>query len=111
MRTDNIPTLMNGDLARVMQIFTNLLGNGIKFTQAGRIIVRGWVDETEPGEGATLHDPSKIGEDQVVMMFEVDDTGIGIDRGGAFILRSLNVVIRSNFWFSHKFSNSQSICS
>ncbi|KAL3683300.1 hypothetical protein R1sor_001322 [Riccia sorocarpa] len=72
--SDDIPKLLKGDSARVMQIFTNLIGNSVKFTSKGRIIVRGWVDN-EPEDCPV----STCGDREVKLMFEVDDTGPGID--------------------------------
>ncbi|BBN15764.1 protein MpCache3 [Marchantia polymorpha subsp. ruderalis] len=78
--SDDIPKLVKGDPARVNQIFTNLVGNSIKFTSKGRIIVRGWVDtrDTEPTEFTTT--ALETGKNQVVLTFEVDDTGPGIEE-------------------------------
>ena len=49
-----------GDAQKIRQIVTNLIGNAIKFTQAGRITVR--VDRTTESE----------------LTFSVNDTGVGI---------------------------------
>ncbi len=62
---DSVPARVGGDPLRVRQVLLNLVGNAIKFTQVGEITVR--VTEFESG-----------GED-VVLRFEVADTGIGID--------------------------------
>ncbi|KAL2611960.1 hypothetical protein R1flu_023652 [Riccia fluitans] len=75
--SDDIPKLLKGDSARVMQIFTNLIGNSIKFTSKGRIIVRGWVD-TE-SEDNNISTSENEGNRFVKLKFEVDDTGPGID--------------------------------
>ncbi|KAG6552050.1 hypothetical protein Mapa_006356 [Marchantia paleacea] len=78
--SDDIPKLVKGDPARVNQIFTNLVGNSIKFTSKGRIIVRGWVDtrDAEPAEFTTTALETR--KNQVVLTFEVDDTGPGIEK-------------------------------
>ena len=55
-----------GDAGRLRQIISNLVGNAIKFTDAGQIVVRAHVQDTGD-EGA------------VRLRFEVQDTGIGID--------------------------------
>ena len=59
-----VPTVVSGDPGRVRQVLTNLIGNAIKFTQSGEIVVR--VTENEC-----------VGDDTVIR-FEVSDTGVGI---------------------------------
>ncbi|MBB3197352.1 PAS domain S-box protein [Roseateles terrae] len=59
-----LPPLVMGDSLRVNQILTNLLGNAIKFTDAGQ--VRLSIERLPADEG------------QVRLRFEVEDTGIGI---------------------------------
>ncbi|HVL50350.1 MAG TPA: PAS domain S-box protein [Actinomycetota bacterium] len=63
-------TMVRGDPGRVRQILTNLVGNAIKFTDRGEVVVR--VSPVAGNAGRT------------VLMFEVEDTGIGIseDRRG-----------------------------
>jgi len=62
----DVPDRLVGDPGRLRQIMTNLVGNSIKFTQRGEIVVR--VDTEEASdELSCLH-------------FIVSDTGIGIPR-------------------------------
>jgi PAS domain S-box-containing protein len=60
----SVPAVVRGDPGRVRQVLTNLIGNAIKFTKAGEIVVR-----VAGGEVA--------GAD-TVLRFEVCDTGDGI---------------------------------
>jgi len=61
---DEIPDDFTGDAGRLSQILINLIGNAIKFTQAGTISVRAQKEYTEL--------------DEFVVHFSVSDTGIGI---------------------------------
>jgi len=59
----DIPELVVGDSTRVRQILNNLLGNAIKFTHEGHVVVK--ASATPEGEGYRL-------------ALNVSDTGIGI---------------------------------
>jgi two-component system sensor histidine kinase/response regulator len=60
----SVPDVVSGDPGRVRQVLTNLLGNAIKFTQNGEIVVRVTACEVVGAE--------------TVVRFEVTDTGDGI---------------------------------
>lgn len=60
----DVPDTVVGDPGRVRQVLTNLLGNAVKFTDAGEIVVR--VSNAGSSEAG------------LVLRVEVSDTGIGI---------------------------------
>jgi CheY-like chemotaxis protein len=59
-----VPSLLKGDPGRLRQILTNLLGNAIKFTKAGEILLE-----------VTLEEETA---DDVFLRLCISDTGIGI---------------------------------
>ncbi len=63
----DIPKIYQGDAMRIRQILLNLLGNAIKFTHEGEIVIR----LTRTGQQ----------DQQTDFRFEVEDTGIGMTPG------------------------------
>jgi signal transduction histidine kinase/ligand-binding sensor domain-containing protein/CheY-like chemotaxis protein len=63
-----VPARIESDATRLRQILVNLLGNAVKFTSSGEVLVR-----VEPGSPALL-EPGAMTE----LRFAVRDTGIGI---------------------------------
>ena len=59
-----LPTALRGDPARLRQVLLNLAGNAVKFTPAGEVVVRAQLESRA--------------NDEVVVRFEVVDTGIGV---------------------------------
>lgn len=63
-----IPNIILGDSVRLRQVLSNLLGNGIKFTNQGEINIK--------------VDLEKQDDNEMKLLFSVTDTGIGIAENG-----------------------------
>ncbi|WP_249975450.1 ATP-binding protein [Vreelandella olivaria] len=63
---DDVPTPLCGDPLRIHQVLNNLIGNALKFTTKGEVIVRVMLDNLE-GQHVVLH-------------ISVSDTGIGLSE-------------------------------
>jgi len=61
-----IPAEVTGDPSRLRQILVNLLGNAVKFTHAGSVLVHATVESSDSHE--------------IRVRFDVTDTGIGIPK-------------------------------
>jgi len=62
---DDVPHLLRGDITRLRQALLNYTGNAIKFTQQGTVYLRSKLLNEE--------------EDELLIRFEVQDTGVGIE--------------------------------
>jgi len=63
---DTIPTTVIGDVTRLRQILVNLVGNAVKFTAEGEVIIKVV--------------PAELGSRAGMLHFTVRDTGIGIPK-------------------------------
>ena len=64
---DETPLLLQGQLLHIKQVLINLVGNAVKFTQNGSVTV--------------IVKVTSQTENQAHIMFEIIDTGIGIEEG------------------------------
>jgi signal transduction histidine kinase/CheY-like chemotaxis protein len=65
---ERVPSAINGDPVRLQQVLSNLIGNAIKFTHAGKVEIFLAVNEAQATQNG-----------RVRLKFSVSDTGIGID--------------------------------
>ncbi len=88
--TRQVPTYAVGDAHRIQQILTNLVGNAIKFTREGRIVIT--LDARPvPGDDGT-----------VTLEYAVEDTGIGIS--GAQVERIFEPFSQADSSFARRHS-------
>jgi len=65
---DEVPLFLRGDPGRLRQVLTNLIGNAVKFTESGGVLVR----------VSALVAPDQQPTEEHVVLIAVRDTGIGI---------------------------------
>ena len=77
-----VPASVKGDKTRIRQILMNLVGNAIKFTQSGDVLVGCSVAK----ESAQSSARTKYMSDDITLEFRVEDTGSGFTEEDAKIL-------------------------
>ncbi|MDH3194858.1 MAG: ATP-binding protein, partial [Hyphomicrobiales bacterium] len=65
----DLPEMYFGDVGRIRQIITNLVGNAVKFTEQGHVLV---------DVSGTLAGDDDGGDVKAALLVKVEDTGIGI---------------------------------
>jgi len=63
---NDVPDALQGDPYRLRQVLTNLIGNALKFTERGEVVVRVQLEQQA--------------DQRVVLVFSVKDSGIGIPQ-------------------------------
>jgi CheY-like chemotaxis protein len=85
-----LPAELLGDPQRLKQVLLNLLGNGLKFTEEGQVVLEcrplvpssqgyrsdrlGWADVFQAGSQVSM----PVGDGRLALFFAVHDTGIGV---------------------------------
>ncbi len=71
-KTDNLPQYVFADESKLRQVLVNLVGNAVKFTQAGGIQLRVRADDSAQDENELAQ------QESVTLHFTVEDTGPGV---------------------------------
>lgn len=67
---DEVPRLVHGDPIRLRQVLNNLLGNALKFTNSGHLLL----EVRAAGQTSTVQEPNSM----ACLTFHVRDSGVGI---------------------------------
>ncbi len=74
----NVPVNVSTDPVRLRQVLMNLIGNSVKFTSAGEIIVR--------VKNLSKQNSDLLAGDELILEISVADTGIGIEASKANVV-------------------------
>ena len=75
---EDVPSQIKGDGGRIRQVLLNLVGNAIKFTQKGEIFV-----ECKVPNGPVHGTSPRLGKHDILLLFNVVDTGSGFNEEDA----------------------------
>ena len=124
-----LPPVVLGDPGRLRQIFLNLIGNAIKFTAKGEVLVKAFADPSTPEQWKVRFEVSDTGqgipENRIAKLFQLfsqvdasttrkhGGTGLGLaisKRLAEMMKGEIGVISEegkgSNFWFTASFESS-----
>ncbi|RDI76340.1 hypothetical protein Vi05172_g13659 [Venturia inaequalis] len=85
---DNVPRMLKGDRFRLRQVLLNVVGNAIKFTQQGEIYVNCQVCKDQPAD---------LEDDEMLICFNISDTGSGFtEKEAEFLFKRFSQIDSSS---------------
>lgn len=75
----DLPRVMVGDPGRLRQVLVNLIGNAIKFTESGEVIIRATRVKPDPAD-TTSNTTENKADEPILVSFSITDTGIGMNE-------------------------------
>jgi signal transduction histidine kinase/DNA-binding response OmpR family regulator len=73
-----VPRYIKTDEKKLRQVLINLVGNAVKFTEQGFVKLRVGVDEAASNFSYGLSKKGESNQEKIALVFEIEDTGIGI---------------------------------
>lgn len=94
----DVPALMDFDPARLRQVLFNVIGNAVKFTQVGGVLIRASLEDTDIVITVTDTGPGMTAQEQQRIFGEFEQAGTAMERsGGTGLGLSISVRILQEF--------------